>query len=74
VALDRKQFGLPPHPDNKVVAKVPPLPPPPAQVKEMAVVDDDAWRAHDATLVVSDGDRVLADRMFEATRKQRRKK
>jgi len=74
VKFDPKKFGLPRVADNKVVEKVPPLPPPPSQVKRVVAVDEDAWRAFDATLVVSDGDRVLADRLFEATRKQKRSK
>lgn len=52
------------------VEVVPPLGPPPEKVKQVVRKYEKAWRAWDATMVVSDKDRVLADRVFDAARKQ----
>lgn len=52
------------------VDAVPPLGPPPEKVKQVVQKYEKAWRAWDATMVVSDKDRVLADRIFDAARKQ----
>jgi len=43
-------------------------------VKEIVEETKEAWRAYDATLVVSDGDVVLADKMFDAARKRKKGK
>lgn len=68
---DPKAFGFP----NDELDTVAPLSSKPVRKVnwEGEDMDDDAWKAYDATLVVSDNDRVLADRMFDAARKQRRK-
>lgn len=51
--------------------QVPLLLPLPSEKAKAAVRKyEKAWRAWDATMVVSDKDRVLADRMFDAARKQ----
>ena len=70
VGWDPKVYGLPAEEPDEV----PPLPAPPEQVKEIVEETKEAWRAYDATLVVSDGDVVLADKMFDAARKRKKGK
>lgn len=55
---------------------VPKLPPPPRRKETFVKATQpytEAWKAWDATMVVTDGDRVLADRVFNSTFDKRRK-
>jgi hypothetical protein len=55
---------------------VPKLPPPPRRGEQFVKATQaytEAWKAWDATMVVTDGDRVLADRVFNSTFDKRRK-
>lgn len=53
--------------------RVPKLGPPPEKVKQVVEKFNKAWKAWDASMVVSDKDRELADRVFDKVRKQETK-
>jgi hypothetical protein len=80
--FDRKKFGLQPmmpdHRSNASEPAVAPLGPPPKKVAQ-AIDETDAenlrraWHAYDVTMLNSDGDAQLADKAWEAVRRERRR-
>jgi hypothetical protein len=66
-----KDFGLPVTLPNADIPTVLPLPKLPHSRKEFTK-SEAAWKAYDAAMVVSDGDRVLADRVYQAVINQKR--
>jgi hypothetical protein len=72
--FDPKQFGLPRHVPNQDVPAIPALPKRKAKAPtSWDEADDAAWRAYDVTMVVSDGDRELSDRAYQAIINQQRR-
>lgn len=70
-----KNFGLPRHPNNWDIDAVPALPRRVVKEEDWLVqARQKAWRAYEAALVVSDGDRELADRTFQTVINQERKR
>lgn len=70
----RRKHGLPPLPISAEDAEVvPPLPSKPERVQQVEPPDAaQAWEVWDVVRVLSNGDRAVADRAFQAARKRKK--